>query len=218
MNAAKARASQEFLPIKTIQDGIVILKDNGMRSILMTSSINFELKSSQEQDAVILQFQNFLNSLDFSVQFFMTSRRLNISSYLDTLRERQKIETGELLKIQTAEYIEFVKNFVETSNIVTKTFYVVVPYSPPIIELKIGTLEKLFSAFGQKTGVETNNKQEEFEEQRTQLYQRVDVVTQGLIRTGVRVVPLNTEELIELFYGLYNPGETEKGKAPAITI
>lgn len=218
MNAAKARASQEFLPIKTVQDGIVILKDGGLRSILMTSSINFELKSSQEQDAVILQFQNFLNSLDFSVQFFMSSRRLNIEPYLDTLRERQKIETGELLKIQTAEYIEFVKNFVETSNIVTKTFYVVVPYSPPIIELKIGTLEKLFGAFGKTTGVETNNKQEEFEEQRTQLYQRVDVVTQGLMRTGVRTVPLNTEELIELFYGLYNPGEAEKGKAPAVTI
>ena len=217
MNSVKAKASQEFLPIKTIRDGIVILKDGGLRSILMTSSINFELKSSQEQDAVILQFQNFLNSLDFSVQFFITSRRLNIEPYLDTLRERQKMEPGELLKIQIAEYIEFVKNFVETSNIVAKTFYAVVPYSPPIIELEAGALKKVFSAFGKKTRPDAN-KQEKFEEQRTQLYQRVDTVKQGLTRTGVRAVPLNTEELIELFYGLYNPGEIEKGKTPTVNL
>jgi len=162
-----------------------------------------------------MQYQNFLNSLDFSVQFFIQSRRLNINPYLDSLKEAQKNQTNELLKIQIAEYIEFVKNFVETSNIVTKTFYVVVPFQPPPFESARGAVESIFGSwFSKKESSRISD--EKFEEYRAQLWQRVDTVAQGLVRSGVRVVPLNTEELVELYYGLFNPGELEKGRAPEV--
>src|SRR3990167_3833823 len=112
MAQAKAQSAQEFLPIEEIRDGIVLLKDGTMKIVLMASSLNFALKSAEEQEAIIFQYQNFLNSLDFSVQFFIQSRRLNINPHLDTLREVASAQPNELLKIQTNEYIQFVKNFV----------------------------------------------------------------------------------------------------------
>lgn len=214
-----AISTQSFVPIKEIRDGVIVLKDGGLRAALMVSSLNFALKSSEEQEAIILQYQNFLNSLDFSVQFFIQSRRLNIAPYLDLLKERQRKETNDLLKIQEAEYIDFVKNFVESTGIVTKMFYVVVPYVPSILPASGGTVSGIFDAlFGRRKkgrgarGDTSNN----FEENKLQLFQRADAVLQGINRTGVRAVPLNTEELIELFFGLYNPGESEKGKAPEL--
>lgn len=212
-------STQSFVPIKEIRDGVIVLKDGGLRAILMVSSLNFALKSSEEQEAIILQYQNFLNSLDFSVQFFIQSRRLNIAPYLDLLKERQRKEANDLLKIQEAEYIDFVKNFVESTGIVTKMFYVVVPYVPSILPASGGTISGIFDALlGRKKnkknarGADIND----FEENKLQLFQRADAVLQGINRTGVRAVPLNTEELIELFFGLYNPGELEKGKAPEL--
>lgn len=211
-----ARPSQELVAISEIRDGIVILINKGLRVILMASSINFALKSSDEQEALISQYQNFLNSLDFSMQFFIQSRKLNIEPYLDTLRERIKIETNELLKIQTAEYLQFIKKFVESESIVSKTFYVVVPYNPVATASGGGSgggiLDKIMGSVAKSSA--TTIDQEKFEEQRSQLFQRVDMVQQGLLRMGVRAVPLNTEEIIELFYGLYNPGEAEKGFTP----
>lgn len=213
-----ATPTQQFVPIKEIRDGVIVLKDGGLRAVLMVSSLNFALKSSEEQEAIILQYQNFLNSLDFSVQFFIQSRRLNIGPYLDLLKERQRKEANDLLKIQEAEYIDFVKNFVESTGIVTKMFYVVVPYVPSILPASGSTVSGIFDALlGRKKNKknargDTNN----FEEHKLQLFQRADAVLQGINRTGVRAVPLNTEELIELFFGLYNPGELEKGKAPEL--
>ena len=210
--------TQSFVPIKEIRDGVIVLKDGGLRAVLMVSSLNFALKSADEQEAIILQYQNFLNSLDFSVQFFIQSRRLNIGPYLDMLKERQRKEANDLLKIQEAEYIDFVKNFVESTGIVTKMFYVVVPYVPSILPASGGTVSGMFDALlGRRkktkgTPADVNN----FEENKLQLFQRADAVLQGINRTGVRAVPLNTEELIELFFGLYNPGELEKGKAPEL--
>lgn len=211
--------TQQFVPIKEIRDGVIVLKNGGLRAVLMVSSLNFALKSSDEQEAIILQYQNFLNSLDFSVQFFIQSRRLNIEPYLDLLKERQRKESNDLLKIQEAEYIDFVKNFVESTGIVTKMFYVVVPFVPSLLPAAAGgTVSGVFDALlgrkkkGKSARGDTNN----FEENKLQLFQRVDAVLQGINRTGVRAVPLNTEELIELFFGLYNPGELEKGKAPEL--
>lgn len=213
----RAKSAQEFLPIQEIRDGIVVLKNGSLRLVLMASSLNFSLKSTQEQDAIILQYQNFLNSLDFTVQFFIQSRKLNISPYIEILSEAEKKQSNELIKIQTREYIEFVKTFVETSNIVTKTFYVVVPFEPPAFEVAKGLISSLFKPLAQrKGGGSQRTSDEKFEEHKTQLWQRVDAATQGLIRCGVRVAPLNTEELIELYYGLFNPGELEKGGAPEI--
>ena len=215
-NAVSAKSAQEFVPIQEIREGVVILKDGSLRMILMASSLNFALKSADEQEAIILQYQNFLNSLDFTVQFFIQSRKLNINPYLDTLREVEKNQVNELLKIQTREYIEFVKNFVEASSIVTKAFYAVVPYQPPIFTSAKEATGTILEIFRRKREERPGLSDEKFEEYKTQLFQRVDTVAQGLTRSGVRVAPLNTEELIELYYSLFNPGELEKGKAPEV--
>jgi hypothetical protein len=209
-----AKSSQEFVPIQEIRDGVVVLKNSGMRAVLMASSLNFALKSTEEQEATIYQYQNFLNSLDFTVQFFIQSRKLNITPYLETLAEAEKNQLNELLKIQTREYIEFIKNFVETSNTVTKSFYAVVPYDPPAFESPKGAFDSLFGFLPGKKSQPKKMQDEKFEEYRVQLFQRMDTVAQGLTSAGVRVAPLNTDELIELYYGLFNPGEIEKGRAP----
>jgi len=200
-------SAQKFLAIDTIREDTIILKDGGFRVVLMCSSLNFALKSSDEQDAIIFQFQNLLNSLDFPVQFIIHSRKLNIAPYLESLKERQKEEDNDLLKIQIAEYIEFVKSFVEMTNIMSKTFYVTVPYTPTILAQKkfLGGLADLLGLGKKETAAG-----DIFEEHKNQLWQRVDTIVVGLQRFGIRAAPLNTEELIELFYGLYNPTEFEQ--------
>lgn len=200
--------AQQFLAIDTVREDVLLLKDGGLRVVLMCSSLNFALKSSDEQDAIIFQYQNFLNSLDFSVQFVIHSRRLNIAPYLEALRERQKEEDNDLLKIQIAEYVDFIKTFVDMTNIMSKTFYAVVPFTPPILESG-GILGSVFSTLGLVKEKKANTN-DSFAEYKNQLWQRVDTVISGLQRFGVRSVPLNTEELIELFYGLYNPTEFER--------
>lgn len=219
--ATKALPSQQILQIEEIRDGVLILKDGSLRAVLMASSLNFALKSADEQTAVIMQYQNFLNSLDFSVQFFLQSRKLNIEPYIETLRQAEAKQTNELLKIQISEYMEFVRAFVRAANIVSKNFYIVAPFTPPLFTTPKEGVKSLMGIFGgggqfRRGGTKTLP-QEKFDEYKNQLWQRADSVIQGLVRAGVRAVPLNTEELIELFYGFYNPGELEKGKPPEIT-
>jgi type IV secretory pathway VirB4 component len=213
--ATTSLPTQEFVPVKEVRDGTVVLKDGSLRAILLTSSVNFALKSEDEQKSIIFQFQNFLNSLDFPIQIFIQSRKLDIRPYIAILEERYKEQTSELLKIQTREYIEFIKTFTESSNIMTKSFFIVVPYSPTFIEAKKGFAGNLEGISGgiigkKKEGGKAINQAAEFEEHRTQLEQRVAVVEQGLTRIGVRLVELGTEEVIELFYKMFNPGELEK--------
>lgn len=199
-----ARASQEFVPIKEIQDGVVILKDGGLRAILMASSVNISLKSEDEQNAIIMQFQNFLNTLDFSVQISMQSRKYDVTTYIMTLEEKLRNQTEPLLKIQTQEYIQFIQNFTDSVNIMTKHFFVVVPYSPPALVAKGGFMDKILPS----SKIE-KDKKAEFDLHRSQLEQRVAVVQQGLSRVGVRTTMLKTEESVELFYKVFNPGEGE---------
>lgn len=206
--AASAKATQDFVPIKEIRDGIVILKDGSMRALVMASSLNFALKSNDEQQSIIFQFQNFLNSLNFSIEFFMESRRLDIRPYLALLESRYKEQTSDLLKIQTREYIDFVRTFTESTNIMTKTFFVVVPYTPPVLHTKNGDIGGFFKSKNAQQ-LEQQNK-DDFEESRTQIEQRISVVEQGLVRCGIRVVQLGTEELVEVFYKLFNPGDVDK--------
>src|SRR6185369_7111568 len=120
--AINAKTTQEFVPIKEIRQGVIVLKDDSLRGIVIASSLNFALKSADEQQSIIYQFQNFLNSLDFSVQIFIQSRKLDIRPYIALLEGRLKEQVSDLLKIQTREYIGFVKNFTENSSIMTKTF------------------------------------------------------------------------------------------------
>lgn len=203
-----SKTTQEFVPIQEIRDGVVVLRDGTMRSIILASSLNFALKSQDEQNSIIFQFQNFINSLDFSVQMFIQSRKLDIRPYTSLLEERYKEQVNDLMKIQTREYIEFIKTFVENTNIMSKSFFVVIPYSPPILAVGENPVTKFFGK--KKKEPVTMGNTAAFEENRSQLDQRVSVVEQGLVRCGIRVARLGTEEVVELFYKIFNPGDTEK--------
>lgn len=202
----KSKAAQEFVPIKEVRGGVMVLKDGTLAGAMLASSLNFALKSADEQGAILAQFQNFLNSLDFSVQFFVQSRKLDIRPYISLLEERFKAQTEDLMRIQVKEYIEFIKTFTERANIMSKHFFIVVPYSPPIVDLNKTVQEKVFG----KASLSARSKEIGFEEHRTQLEQRMAVVEQGLVRCGIRTAPLGTEEVIELLYKEFNPGELEK--------
>src|SRR3989344_2970042 len=205
---AVSQTTQSFVSIRGVRDGVVILKDGGLRMALMTSSLNFALKSQDEQSATLFQFQNFLNSLDFSIQIFVQSRELDIRPYLALLEERYKAQGSDLMKIQVREYIDFVKAFTEEANIMAKSFFIVIPYTPAALSVKRGFLAGLLPGGRKTTAAEDESAA--FEEHRTQLEQRVSVVEQGLTRCGIRAAVLGTEEVIELYYKMFNPGELER--------
>lgn len=203
-------STQQFLAISQIKEGIIVLKSQALRGVLMVSSLNFALKSDDEQKAIIYQFQNFLNSLDFSTQFLIQSRRLNITGYLEKIKELETEQKNELLKIQISEYYNFIKNLVGAGTIMNKSFFVIVPFS-------------LFEALGPAAGtrlfkrkVERALTEEEFQRCKSQLWQRIEFVALGLRRCGLKAVPLTTEELIELFWRTHHPKEAEFGYYPEI--
>jgi hypothetical protein len=204
---SKAKTTQEFVPIKEIRDGVVVLKDGGLRSVVLASSVNLSLKSNDEQRATILQFQSFLNTLDFSVQISIQSRRLDIRPYLLLLENRMRVQNEPLLKLQTREYIEFIKNFTESVSIMTKSFFIVVPYTHTSLQSDSDMFKGFFS---KKTREQRKAaEQMDFEEKRSQLEQRVSVIQQGLSRCGIKSIQLGTEEVVEVFYKVFNPGELE---------
>jgi hypothetical protein len=212
--AINAKSSQDFVPIKEIHDGIIVLKDGGLRAVLLSSSINLSLKSADEQTAIIVQFQSFINGLDFPVQIVMQSRRLDIRPYLLMLEGRLKEQTEPLLKIQTKEYIEFIRSFTDDVNIMTKTFFVVVPYSSNVIKSSSNAIERMIGGEQSKQGVAHDKKSEDlasFEEKRSQLDQRVGVIISGLGALGIRSTQLKTDEIVELFYKTFNPGDISQG-------
>jgi hypothetical protein len=191
--------TQHFVPIKDIRDGVAVLKNGQMCMVLLASSINFALKSSDEQQAILSQFQAFLNSIDFSIQIYIQSRRLDIRPYLEVLRGREAHQENDLMRIQLREYIEFVSSFTSQVEIMTKSFFIVIPYAPSGIEVK-GISKLMNPSRGTRGGPE-----DKFFEHRTQLEQRVSVIEQGLARIGVRTAALGNEELTELYYHIFNP-------------
>ena len=210
--AINARAAQDFVPIKEVKNGVIVLKDGGLRAILIASSINLSLKSSDEQIAIINQFQSFLNGLDFSAQIVMQSRRLDIRPYLLMLEDRLKVQNEKLLKIQTKEYIDFIKAFTDQVNIMTKTFFVVVPYSQTVLKNSDGILDRIVGGGAPKSSSDKKTADmASFEEKRTQLDQRVNVIISGLGGLGIRSSQLTTEEEIELLYKTFNPGDISQG-------
>ncbi len=211
--ALSAKATQEFVPIKEVREGTIVLKDGGLRAILAVSSVNLALKSGEEQIATINQFQSFLNSIDFPIQIVVQSRRLDIRPYLLTLEGKMKEQREPLLKLQTAGYISFVREFTEQVAIMRKYFYVIIPYEEAAISTKKGVLG---SIFGNKESAQAKRNTENisFEEKRTQLDERVSVIASGLGSCGARSERLQTEEVIELFYKTFNPGDIQ----PAIKL
>ncbi len=212
--AISAKSSQDFVPIKEVKNGIIILKDGGLRAILIASSLNLSLKSSEEQSAIINEFQNFLNGLDFPIQISMQSRRLDIRPYLLMLEGRLKEQVEPLLKIQTKEYMDFIRSFTDEVNIMTKTFFIVVSYTPAIIKSNNKMMDSLLGGGAPKKQIEDTKKAMDlasFEEKRTQLDQRVGVIISGLGRVGIRTTQLKTDQVVELFYKTFNPGDISQG-------
>lgn len=202
--------TQSFLEIEEIKEGILILKNKALRGVLMVSSLNFALKSEDEQNAIIFQFQNFLNSLDFSCQIIVQSRRLNITGYLDRLKKLEKTQENELLRLQIAEYQEFIKSLLAEGIIMTKNFFVIVPYTIFEAQGIVATKELL-----KKPKIPTLT-EELFQRCKNQLWQRMEFVVLGLRRCGLRAIPLTTPEIIELFWSLHHPKEAEVGYYPEI--
>ena len=205
---ARAQSTQSFVKIDQIREGVVLLKGGGMRAVVRCSSLNFALKSQDEQDALIFEFQNFLNSLDFYVQIFINSRFLNIDDYVETLKEKEAEQANDLLRIQTTEYINFIKDFVANTNIVSTDFYVVVPFELVEAAGKTGG-GGLLSFFGLARAPAKMEKKQ-FLHFKNQLSQRVEFIRAGLHRLGLTTKILPTDELIMLYWNLYNPQNLQK--------
>jgi len=202
--------TQQFLEIGQIKEGTVVLKNKALRGVIMVSSLNFALKSEDEQNAILYQFQSFLNSLDFSIEIVVQSRRLNITGYLDKLKKLEKAQEIELLKVQTADYRKFIGDLIGGGAIMSKNFFVTVPFA--LIE--IPGLKPKKGSPAQEAAIALT--EERFRQAKSQLWQRMEFVALGLRRCGLQCVPLNTTELIELFWGLYHPEEAEVGYYPEI--
>ena len=201
-SSATTASTHKLLDILEIKEDVVVLKNGSLRSVLAISAINYDLKSSEEQEAIIAQFQNFLNSLDFPLQILISSRKINMEKYMEFLEGKEKELNNDLLSLQISEYKKFIEHMVSVSNIMEKNFYVIIPFAPIENDQKgfLGNLANLINP--RKSILE---KREVFETHRNQLFQRVDHIIAGLSGIGLRLVPLQTQELIELMYNSYNP-------------
>ncbi|MCL5410743.1 MAG: TraC family protein [Patescibacteria group bacterium] len=197
----KPTSTQSNIKIAGIKDGIVFLDDGGYRFILSCSTINFALKSEQEQNSLVFQYQSFLNSLHFPIQIVMQSKKLDLTPYLKKVSDLKDKQTNELIKMQAIDYIDFVGNLINVANIMKKNFYVVIPYQP--VSLSKGTVfEKIFK---KPAAGPVRVNEEELKRHKEELTQRANTIALGLGGMGIQCVQLNTEEIIELFYKVYNP-------------
>lgn len=204
-----AASTAQYLDIAEIKEDVVILKDGSLRAVLAVSSVNFALKSEEEQNAMIAAYSQFLNSLEHPLQIVIQSRKLDIDGYLSKLDQMIKTQTNELLRAQTIDYRNFVKELVELGEIMTKRFYVVVPYSP-VSDKRKNFWVRLLEALQPTTAVKM--REERFRKARQELMLRVDHVMTGLSSIGLKSVLLDTQSLIELFYSIYNLDIVEQEK------
>ena len=193
--------TQSFVPLKDIQNGVITRDDGVLCAVVLVSSVNFNLKSEDERQAILYQFQSILNSLEVGIQILIQSRRLNIKPYIQYLEEMYEKQTIELLRLQTREYINFITDFTERNEIMTKQFFIIVSYSP----VSTGGLDGI-PFFGKK---EPSSQQKIVEEHVTQLLQRVSFIQNNIRALGLRAVQLGTEEVTELLYKTFNPGDTQ---------
>ena len=204
-------STQEHLDIAEIRDDIVVMKDGTLRSVIMVSSINFSLKSEDGQNAVIGAYVRFLNNLSFPLQIIIQSRELDIDNYLEYLKVREKEQTNRLLKVQTADYIEYIKELTSLGKIMNKRFFVVVPYSA-LSDKRKGFFSLLGEALRPATILKL--KEKTFRKYQEMLDRRVDSVIGGLESMGVATNRLDTQSLIELYYKTYNPESSRNQELP----
>lgn len=195
-------STQQYLDIAEVRDSVVVMKDGTLRGVLLVSSINFALKSEDEQNALVQSYVGFLNSLDFPLQIVIQSRRLDIDNYLDRLNEAEKKQNNELLRAQISDYRQYIKELVELGNIMSKRFFVVVPYDPVSNQAK-----SFWQRFRQvlSPGAAVRMKEQMFRERADDLEKRVNLVSGGLSGVGLQVMQLDTQGLVELYYNVYNP-------------
>ncbi|MFA4872232.1 MAG: hypothetical protein WC610_04225 [Patescibacteria group bacterium] len=205
----KTPQTQKYVSIAEIKDDAVVLRDGTLRAVLLISSINFALKSDEEQNAIIAGYVSFLNSLDTSLQIVIQSRRLNLDEYVATLKKAEKEQTNDLLKLQTAEYRQYITELVELGDIMTKRFYVVVPYNP--VSNKKRSFWSHTKDVLSPTGM-LNLNQKQFLKRRKELFILVDKIISGLSSMSLRSSILDTQSLIELYYNTYNPSVSEREK------
>jgi methyl-accepting chemotaxis protein len=198
-------STQTYLKIAEIRDDVLVLKNGGLRAILSVSSINFNLKSEDEQNAITYSYQGFLNTLEFPIQIVIRSKKLDIDEYLEKLKKIGEKQTNPLLQRQTFEYVEYIAKLVEYADIMQKEFFVVIPFDPYRAQ-KLSMLQKFIQNLQAKDSYENiKRRHDEFEQLKKGLNQRISTVKVGLENCGLKVNQLNTKDLIELFYGIYNP-------------
>lgn len=195
-------STQQYLDIAEIKEDTVVMRDGTMRGVLLISSINFALKSEDEQNAIISAYVSFLNNIDFPLQIVIQSRELNVDGYIESLKQKAKEQTNELLKMQTNEYVQYIQELISMSRIMNKRFYVVVPYDP-LSDKQKGFFKRFADVLKPATLIRM--KVEKFRRRREELQHRMDNVIAGLTSIGLNAVPLDTQGLIELYYNSYNP-------------
>ncbi len=200
-------STKQFIEIQEIRGDTLILKDGSLRQMIKVGSINFELKSQDEQLAILAGFRDFLNALDFSLEIMVMSRKLNINKYLLVLNELIENQQNELMRIQAVEYSRFVKELTQLANIMAKDFFVIVPfYIGPRTK---GGIKEIFKSIFKPSETVKKLTPEEFDSYKSQLNQRVNLVYENLAGLGLGAKVLQTDGLTNLFYRLYNPEAVE---------
>lgn len=207
MAKVQAASTQDHIPIAGVRDGVIILKDGSYRLILSVSPINFSLKSEQEQNALIFKYQSFLNSLHFPIQIVVQSKKLDLTPYLQKMQTLLKNQTNELIKIQTEDYIDFVSQLINVANIMSKKFFVGINFTPLSLP-KLSFADRLLGHKVQTNVLRISN--ETFATHHQELMERGNQIASGLGSLGLRVQQLSTQQILEMFYNLYNPEESGK--------
>ena len=205
-------STQQTLLISEIRDGVAVMRDGSLRAVVMASAINFDLMSPNERDAVEYAYQSFLNSLHFPIQIMVKSQKIDLDGYMDKLQVLRQAQDNDLLALLMDDYIANIKALVDEVNIMDKQFYIVIPYfAPATTTLKHRNIATGFAGLLKAQTVTTLN-EADFVEFKRELAGRVQLITSGLGQMGVRNIPLNTQELIDLYYSSYNPDVAQQQK------
>ena len=202
-------STQQYLNIAEIKEDTIIMRDGTLRAILLISSINFALKSEEEQNAIVSSYVSFLNNINFPLQIVIQSRELDINNYVEQLKQREKEQTNELLKMQTAEYIQYIEELISMGKIMSKRFYACIPYNP-VSDKRKNFFSNVWESLRPATLIKM--KEKKFLGYRAELNRRVENIMSGLASTGLNAVQLDTQSLIELFYNTYNPTTSKNQK------
>jgi type IV secretory pathway VirB4 component len=199
----QTQSTQSSLQISEIKDGVVVMKDGSLRAVILASAINFDLMSNQEQNAVEYSYQGFLNSLHFPIQIVIKSQRIDLDNYIEKLSALRDQHANPLLAVLMEDYIANVQGLIEEVNIMDKRFYVIVPFFPPVALTKTNLATGITNIFKPTPVITVSSA--DFERYKTELRQRVQQVTSSLGQMGIRAIPLNSQELVDLYYTSYNP-------------